>query len=253
MGVASKVMGRIPVRLLVPAIAWQYRFNEPELARFKSFVPADRGAVDVGVWWGPWSWWLARRVPHVDSFEANLEIVKRLEGAMPHNVRLHPIALSDTSGEATLWVPAGGMGTEGRATLEEGKQSSAAWEEQATTTRRLDDLELGDVGFVKIDVEGHELSVLKGARQLLIDQRPNLLIEVEEHSDRRGELDVIIEFLRELSYRGTYWQSRQWHPIEELDRDQVREMADRVARYGYLANLVLHSHRYVHNFLFTPS
>jgi hypothetical protein len=145
------------------------------------------------------------------------------------------------------------MGTEGRATLEEGNLSNAAWQEKAITTKRLDDFALGNIGFVKIDVEGHELAVLKGARQLLIEQRPNLLVEIEEHSDRKGELDAIIEFLRELSYQGTYWQARQWHPIEELDRDHVRQMADRVARYGYAANLVLHSHRYVHNFLFRPS
>ncbi len=253
MGVASNVMGRIPVRLLVPAVAWQYRLAEPELARYKSFVPKDRGAVDVGVWWGPWTWWLARRVPQVDSFEANQDIVNRLNGSLPSNVRLHPTALSDRSGEATLWVPAGGMGTEGRATLEAGSQSDADWHKQSATTRRLDDFALGNIGFVKIDVEGHELAVLKGARQLLIEQRPNLLVEIEEHADRKGDLDAIIEFLGELSYECTYWQARQWHSIEELDRDQVRQMADRVARYGYAANLLLHAHRYVHNFLFRPT
>ena len=145
------------------------------------------------------------------------------------------------------------MGTEGRDTLEAESQSEAAWHQQSTTTKRLDDFALGNVGFVKIDVEGHELAVLKGARQLLVDQRPNLLVEIEEHADRKGELDAIIEFLRELSYQGWYWQTRQWHPIEELDRVQVRQMADRVARYGYAANLLLHAHRYVHNFLFRPS
>jgi FkbM family methyltransferase len=251
-GVASKVMSRVPARLLVPAIAWQYRFFEPELGKLDQFVPRDRGAVDAGVWWGPWTWWLARRVPRVDSFEPNPDLVARLEPVMPSNVTLHPVALSDRSGESNLWVPSGGMGTEGRASLEPANRPESEWTQQTVSTCRLDDFELGDVGFVKIDVEGHELAVLKGATNLLKAQRPNVLIEIEQHSDRQGHLDTIIEFFGDCSYSGEFLQRGRWHPIEELDRQSVREMANHVARHGYATNLVLYARRYVHNFVFKP-
>lgn len=42
----------------------------------------------------------------------------------------------------------------------------------------LDFLEVGDAGFVKIDVEGMELEVLQGARRTLERSRPDLLVEV---------------------------------------------------------------------------
>ncbi len=252
MGIASKVMSRVPVRVLVPSIAWQYRLYEPELARLEEFVPKDRGAVDIGVWWGPWTWWLARRAPKVDSFEANLDLVSRLATALPANVNLHPVALSDRAGEATLWVPSGGVGTEGRGSLELGDRPPSAWRQQSITMSRLDDFKLKDVGFVKIDVEGHELPVLEGAVDLLDRERPTVMVEIEQHFDRRGPLDTIMEFFADHGYRGEFLQKRRWHPIEELDRRAMNKMANDVARHGYAANLLLYSHRYVHNFIFKP-
>ena len=213
MGVASKVMSLTPTRILVPAVAWQYRFFEPELRRLDELVPKGRGAVDAGVWWGPWSWWLARRVPRVDSFEPNPDLVKSLTTALPSNVFLHPVALSDHSGDANLWIPSRGMGTEGRASLEATTTMDGNWRQQEVATSRLDDFDLGDVGFVKIDVEGHELAVLKGAPELLTVQRPTILIEIEEHAHRDGQFDAIVDFLTDLSYRGSYLHKGQWHRI----------------------------------------
>ncbi|MGO8873613.1 MAG: FkbM family methyltransferase, partial [Acidimicrobiales bacterium] len=172
-------MSRVPVGLVVPAIAWQFRYLEPELGRLGELVPRDRGAVDAGVWWGPWTWWLARRVPRVDSFEPNLDLVARLESVMPPNVTLHSVALSDRTGEADLWVPSGGTGTEGRGSLEPAGRIGSGWRQQPAFTSRLDEFELGDVGFVKIDVEGHEFPVLQGATKLLELQRPTVMVEIE--------------------------------------------------------------------------
>ncbi len=251
-GLASKLMVRIPVRLLVPVIAWQFRFVEPELARLDEFVPKGRGAVDVGMWWGPWSWQLARRVPRVDSFEPNLDLVTRLAPVMPSNVTLHRAALSDRSGQATLWIPPGGIGTEGRSTIEPSHRIQSGWRQLSVATYRLDDFELGDVGFVKIDVEGHELSVLSGATKLLEKQRPNVMVEVEQHADRQVPLDTIVEFFSDYSYDGHFLQQGRWRHVGELDRRSMRKMADRVARSGFATNLVLYARRYVHNFLFKP-
>jgi len=251
-GIASKVMSWTPTRVLVPAIAWQYRFFEPELRKLDEFVPNDRGAVDVGVWWGPWSWWLARRVPRVDSFEPNPDLVASLTPVMPPNVFLHPVALSDRTGESSLWIPPGGMGTEGRASLEAGTRTDSNWRQQAVATSRLDDFDLKDVGFVKIDVEGHELAVLQGATDLLTAQRPTILIEIEEHAHRDGQLDTIIEFLGDHSYRGKYLHKQQWHPIDELDRQAVQKRdAHGVLQHGYATRLLYYARRYVHNFVFT--
>jgi FkbM family methyltransferase len=244
-------MSRLPVNLLVPAIAWQYRWYEPELGRIAEFVPADRGAVDAGVWWGPWSWRLAHRVPRVEAFEPNAELVRRLTPVMPKNVTLHNVALSDRTGISDLWVPTRGMGTEGRSSLEVAVKQEDCTSRQVATSR-LDDFHLEDIGFVKIDVEGHELAVLEGAARLLDDQRPTVLVEVEAYPDRFDPLDAVMDYFGDHSYQGSYLHQGMWLPIESLDRDAMGQMAHRVANHGYWANLLLYARRYVHNFLFTP-
>jgi FkbM family methyltransferase len=219
-------MDRIPVRLLIPSIAWQYRLFEPELSRLDEFVPADRGAVDVGAWWGPWTWWLARRTSRVDSFEPNAQLADRLTAVMPPNVTVHPMALTDKVGHSDLWVPPGGAGSEGRSSLSAGTHPGSAWSRQSVVTGRLDDFAFGDVGFIKIDVEGQELAVLTGASGL--------------------------EFFEDRSYRGTFLHHGRWHPIDRLDRAATQRMAPQVAKHGYAVNLLLYARRYVNNFVFTP-
>lgn len=43
---------------------------------------------------------------------------------------------------------------------------------------KLDDLRLGNVTFIKIDTEGHELECLLGAQELIKSNSPSILIEV---------------------------------------------------------------------------
>ncbi len=47
-------------------------------------------------------------------------------------------------------------------------------------TKRLDEIYEGDVGLIKIDVEGHEQAVLDGAIETVRRCRPRMLVEVDE-------------------------------------------------------------------------
>lgn len=252
MPLTSQLVSWMPPRLFVPFMALQYRFFEPELGRIGEFVPDDRDAVDVGVWWGPWSWWLAKRVPRVHSFEPNPHLIAGLRGALPSNVLLHQVALGDRQGESELWIPVGGRGTEGRATIEPTRRTESGGRLLPVVTGRLDEFDLGNVGFVKIDVEGHELAVLQGATELLAAQRPTLMIEIEDRTDDDRQFDQILEFLSAYSYRGSYLHHRCWHPMAEFDRHRAKEMNAKVSQNGYATNFLLYSRRHIHNFLFMP-
>jgi len=60
-------------------------------------------------------------------------------------------------------------------------------------------MELGDIGFIKIDVEGHEVDVLAGLAGVLARCLPNLLIEIGDPG-RGGSLAQMRQRLDPLGY-----------------------------------------------------
>ena len=61
---------------------------------------------------------------------------------------------------------------------------------------RLDDIYTGVPSFIKIDVEGHELQVLKGATETIKKHKPTILIEIHDFS----EDSEIHQYLKSLGY-----------------------------------------------------
>ena len=78
---------------------------------------------------------------------------------------------------------------------------------RATSMARL----IGAPDFMKIDVEGHEVQVLRGALRLLTRSRPGLLIEI--HSVELGV--TARSFLESLAYQVTEIR----HPYYEVGSD----------------------------------
>lgn len=62
-------------------------------------------------------------------------------------------------------------------------------------TIRLDSLNgqiEGRIGAIKIDVEGHEASVVRGALELIKKHKPTLIIETMDHEERKKEIKKLL-------------------------------------------------------------
>lgn len=109
----------------------------------------------------------------------------------------------------------------------------------------LDDFCEHDIGFVKIDVEGHELNVIEGGRKLLASQRPVVLVEADEHH-RVGTTAELFGLMVSLGYQGLFiWRGRVCE-IAEFDPAQMQNEQD--ARPATPRK----SWPYVNNFIFVP-
>ena len=71
-------------------------------------------------------------------------------------------------------------------------------------TKKMDDI-LGNnnIGFIKIDVEGHEENVLMGATEIIKKNRPILLVEIEQKHTRKN-VEETINFINSLGYKSYF-------------------------------------------------
>jgi hypothetical protein len=89
----------------------------------------------------------------------------------------------------------------------------------------LDSFGFGEVGFFKIDVEGHEEPLLRGAEETLRRSSASVYIEIEERHNPGG-LNRIVGWFADLGYTDVQFrQNGTMHPFAEfnLERDQLRQ------------------------------
>jgi FkbM family methyltransferase len=211
-------------------ILWQRERKRGDLgAAFTDhFVRKGAVVVDVGASFGLFSYHLARlvgRTGTVYSFEphpSNRVVLEKLAKARPA-VRFRPVAISDEPGSAEMRVPVfGGRHVTAQSSLANGfgDLEGVAVQSVSVPTVRLDD-ELGDrpIDFIKIDVEGHEIAVLKGASGILRKHLPPMLIEIEQRHLDYPIADVFAE-ITGLGYELFFIDGPKLSPIDEFDIDK---------------------------------
>jgi len=188
----------------------------------------------------------------VHAFEPNPENLGFLReiAQAESNTRVHATALSDSSGSARLFVPV----DDGRPVPAVGSLApprGADCETVVVETARLDDVLGADaarVSFVKCDVEGHELAVLRGAARMLAEARPSLLVEIERrHAGDR--MEATFDYLAGLGYEAFAVGPDGPVPLAEFDveRDQLAFLGGDGFETGAMPP------GYVNDFFFRPS
>jgi FkbM family methyltransferase len=203
------------IRLWTRAVR-DWHHGEPELRILDKLCRQDHVAVDIGANYGVYSWYLTKYTRNVVAFEPQPQMANFLKAALGPLVQVEPVALSDCVGVAKMRIPLDRM-MDGCATIEEeNKLSKHRAQEISVPTRRLDGYNLGVIGFMKIDVEGHELKVLKGAEATLRRDRPNLLIEAEERH-RPNAIASVIDYLIPLGYHGFCLKDGRLRSVENIE------------------------------------
>jgi len=198
---------------------------EREMELLDLLCDRDRPGIDVGAKIGMYTYRIRAHSSEVIAFEPipmfNRILRTVFEGKRG---RVESYAVSDQRGTAKLRLPYGHDGTPkfGRSTIDPSNRFDpeviARNEEIEVETRRIYDYNFPDVGFIKIDVEGHELAVLAGAKATLARHTPNLLIECnDEHQP--DAVKRLGSWLDAHGYTTVFVDDRELRPINEYDRD----------------------------------
>jgi FkbM family methyltransferase len=167
--------------------------------------PGDR-ALDVGANIGLLTLWMSKLVgPQgaVHAFEPNPILCRILGTTLARNkisnVKLHSFALGASEGEMELRVPKGNLGAGSLV-----RQTSQAEQICNVPVRKLDDVIFqqsnSGIALIKLDVEGFELEVLRGARRVLQELRPAAILFESHEKPRRHETTPVMSLLHECDY-----------------------------------------------------
>ena len=116
------------------------------------------------------------------------------------------MGVSEKSGKSILSVPIKSSGSIGfgRISINGGTFDKAVREEipLITLDSFFKEQKLSRIDFIKVDVEGHEMSVLKGARNLLETHSPAIMIEVNKNhlAAARTQPEDIFNFFQDMGY-----------------------------------------------------
>ena len=203
---SAHIAGHVLSRFVLPIAPHSLRLRylvarllgcEPELLHLHRFAGGSGLAIDAGANEGLYAHRLANLFPKVVAFEISPTLARQLARSVPANVSVRPVGLSDRAGTVALRTPvAHGMVLAGWASVEENHCPDATrYLEEFVEVRPLDSFELSP-SFLKVDVEGHECALLRGARQTIRTHRPTVLIEVKE-----AHRDEVRAFFGGLGYR----------------------------------------------------
>jgi FkbM family methyltransferase len=220
---------------LLHLVRRERRSGEREYGLLPYLVPRGRTALDVGANKGVWTAALIKLTDQVHAFEPNPKIFDELHRALSGRAHLHRVALSDKTGKAEFRVPLGRKGYSNQggslSTVKVGGNFGAVDVE----TKRLDDLDLKDVGFIKIDVEGFEEAVIDGGQVTLMRDRPNLVVEIEEAHTKRP-IESMISHITRLGYNAYGLVNGALRRSELIDFDKHHRRC--TSRKDYIFNFV---------------
>jgi FkbM family methyltransferase len=206
-------------------------FENEEWRFVERFLQPGMTVLDIGAHHGYYTLLASRKAGprgKVIAFEPSprerrrLHLHIRLNGC--RNVETEDCALGETEGTAQLYLV---LGTDSGCNS---LRKPAVTEQTELIPVRIERLDrvlqergIGKVDFIKLDVEGAELSVLKGATELLHRRpRPVMVVEVQDIRTTPWGYPArgIVRYLSDLDYR--WFQVFPGENLEEIDMEQEK-------------------------------
>lgn len=167
-----------------------------------------RHALDIGGNIGTWSRELIHQFDRVTAWEPQPDAHECFRlNVSAGNWTLHPQALGETAGKFTLYqhdVSCGNASLRREGVMQgpsRDKPLASNIREIEVEVVTLDSYLFTDVDFVKIDVQGAEWDVLKGATALLTACQPTLCLELPVRTDKEQILKhLITDWLKQWGY-----------------------------------------------------
>jgi len=194
----------------IPAIGGDFP-RTPEEKFFSTLNVSGKVVFDVGAFEGLLTLFLARSAQHVVCYEPNsrnyARLCENLELNRLQNVTVRKYGLGAAPSISVMTsdpTMAGGATLASSISTTIDRRADSRHEEIQVKTldQELAETNLPQPDFMKVDVEGYELPVLRGSRQILAMRHPAIYLEMhgETMNEKRANVRAIVEYLNAAGY-----------------------------------------------------
>ena len=178
------------------------RDKEPEIELFTKLICKDSFVIDVGANRGTYSFPIMRKIG-ADGFLFAFEPIPELFDYLGkgfskyNNIKIFPLACSNENETREISIPI----TNGRPGFGSASfvNKHIDFQSKLIECVRIDDVKINKVNFIKIDVEGFEFLVLKGAINTIEKHRPVILVEMDFNMGKTYFVQLT-ELIHKLDY-----------------------------------------------------
>jgi FkbM family methyltransferase len=196
----------LPSRYHLPLSFYILKYRQsldPEMLYISKLLKQKRTFIDIGANVGIFSFYFSSIFKNVKSFEPTVEITKKLRSLNKKNIEIFNCALSDKDGEQEFFIPIMDLPMERELTLHshgslENRDDivkSGKIKKTKIKINKLDNYSFQNVDLIKIDVEGHESKVIQGSLNTIKNNRPFLIVEIEQRHIKKK----LMSFFKKLS------------------------------------------------------
>jgi FkbM family methyltransferase len=227
------------IRLLIRANKYKVKKDKGGIAYINDTIRKGDTVLDIGAHKAAYVYFMVKQVGShgkVFAFEPQLILYNYLNKIKDifgwDNVTVERLALSDSEGVVTLYIPAKKVkkGYSPGATILENKKHRDSGLNESINTDSLDSYcsrKNIKPRFLKIDVEGNELNIFRGGINTLKNFKPKILVEMEARHVGREQVLETFDFLEVLGYKGYLVSGIHRVPVADFDFDKHQNTKDK--------------------------
>ncbi|MES2514550.1 MAG: FkbM family methyltransferase [Bacteroidota bacterium] len=218
---------------------------DAELLLLEFLLNKDSIFFDIGANKGEYAYYAEKLInpKNIWLFEPEKKLNHQLTAIFSH-CNVINLALSDTKGTHQFKIPViNGVADNCLSSLEvnnkeDNETESIIYDVKTDTLDAFTSEKNVYPDLIKIDVEGHELSVLKGAEKYLATHHPTLIIEIEQRHHKTIPVESVFENFKKMGYTCYYYSKKQTQMLPYEDKIHLTNSSDYFGKINYINNYI---------------
>ena len=218
---------------------------DAELLLLEFFLNKNSVFFDIGTNKGEYAYYAEKLMnpKNIYLFEPEKKLNKQLQ-AIFSNCHVNNVALSDNKGAHQFKIPViNGTIDNCLSSLEvdnkeDNETESIIYEVKTDTLDNFTREKNIIPDLIKIDVEGHELSVLKGAENFISEHHPTLIIEIEQRHHKNTNIESVFESFKVKGYQCYYYSKKQSQLFSYDNKTHLTNTKDYFGKIDYINNYI---------------